>query len=298
METEGRRAAEVPADSLSRVASASRQTHGRGRVPVSRRVVSGEPARGSAGAARAPGAAAAPRKSMPMLRRIASALRRWPPQRHFQTTHPNVLASSVAQSRQFRFALGWASVRHQQPVEVREVRSAWRDERQQPPHQLLRGEHQRHALLRSYASRPASLGIEDVPSAPRSPWQNPFAERIVDSIGREVQGPERGPSIVGLPCSAAFTTATSAALEQQTAHGRPGPTWARELVSPPPPSRLLIAIRAVSMPIVNIPPTARADFGRDRFRCLTPPQPRDRCGRSPHGRSRRSTPHRARRERS
>ena len=30
------------------------------------------------------------------------------------------------------------------------------------------------------------LGIEDVPSAPRSPWQNPFAERTIGSIRREL----------------------------------------------------------------------------------------------------------------
>ena len=31
-----------------------------------------------------------------------------------------------------------------------------------------------------------ALGIEDVPSAPRCPWQNPFAERVIGSIRREL----------------------------------------------------------------------------------------------------------------
>ena len=30
------------------------------------------------------------------------------------------------------------------------------------------------------------LGIDDVPSAPRSPWQNPFAERVIGSIRRDI----------------------------------------------------------------------------------------------------------------
>ena len=33
--------------------------------------------------------------------------------------------------------------------------------------------------------RTASLGIKEVLSAPRSPWQNPFAERLVGSIRRD-----------------------------------------------------------------------------------------------------------------
>jgi transposase InsO family protein len=30
------------------------------------------------------------------------------------------------------------------------------------------------------------MGIDDVPSAPRSPWQNPFAERVIGSIRRDL----------------------------------------------------------------------------------------------------------------
>jgi transposase InsO family protein len=29
------------------------------------------------------------------------------------------------------------------------------------------------------------MGIRDHPTAPRSPWQNPFAERLIGSIRRE-----------------------------------------------------------------------------------------------------------------
>ncbi len=32
----------------------------------------------------------------------------------------------------------------------------------------------------------ANLGIEDVPSAPRSPWQNPYCERVIDTLRREL----------------------------------------------------------------------------------------------------------------
>ncbi len=32
----------------------------------------------------------------------------------------------------------------------------------------------------------ASMGIEEVLTAPQSPWQNPYAERLVGSIGREL----------------------------------------------------------------------------------------------------------------
>jgi hypothetical protein len=40
-----------------------------------------------------------------------------------------------------------------------------------------------NALVRHTIS---SLGLEEVVSAPRSPWQNPFAERVIGSIRREV----------------------------------------------------------------------------------------------------------------
>ena len=37
----------------------------------------------------------------------------------------------------------------------------------------------------AFSKRMAGLGIEEVKTAPHSPWQNPFAERLVGSIRRE-----------------------------------------------------------------------------------------------------------------
>ena len=36
-----------------------------------------------------------------------------------------------------------------------------------------------------FQNRVKSLGIEEVPIAPRSPWQNPYCERVIGSIRRE-----------------------------------------------------------------------------------------------------------------
>lgn len=36
-----------------------------------------------------------------------------------------------------------------------------------------------------FRRRLKGLGIKDVPTAPRSPWQNPFVERVIGSIRRE-----------------------------------------------------------------------------------------------------------------
>ena len=36
-----------------------------------------------------------------------------------------------------------------------------------------------------FQNRVKSLGIEEVPTAPRSPWQNPYCERVLGSIRRE-----------------------------------------------------------------------------------------------------------------
>jgi hypothetical protein len=36
-----------------------------------------------------------------------------------------------------------------------------------------------------FTNRMASMGIEEVPIAPRSPWQNPYCERVIGSIRRE-----------------------------------------------------------------------------------------------------------------
>ena len=36
-----------------------------------------------------------------------------------------------------------------------------------------------------YRKRLRTMGVRDHPTAPRSPWQNPFAERVIGSIRRE-----------------------------------------------------------------------------------------------------------------
>ena len=36
-----------------------------------------------------------------------------------------------------------------------------------------------------FKRRVRSLGIKDTPTAPRSPWQNPYVERVIGSIRRE-----------------------------------------------------------------------------------------------------------------
>jgi len=38
----------------------------------------------------------------------------------------------------------------------------------------------------AFTRRVAGLGIEEVKSAPRSPWQNPFVERVIGSLRREL----------------------------------------------------------------------------------------------------------------
>jgi len=38
----------------------------------------------------------------------------------------------------------------------------------------------------AYQSRVKNLGMEEVKIAPRSPWQNPYCERVIGSIRREV----------------------------------------------------------------------------------------------------------------
>ena len=36
-----------------------------------------------------------------------------------------------------------------------------------------------------FTTRVKAMGIEEVVSAPRSPWQNPYAERVIGSVRRE-----------------------------------------------------------------------------------------------------------------
>ena len=36
-----------------------------------------------------------------------------------------------------------------------------------------------------FSSRVHSLGIQEVKIAPRSPWQNPYVERLIETLRRE-----------------------------------------------------------------------------------------------------------------
>src|ERR1700693_1942218 len=52
-----------------------------------------------------------------------------------------------------------------------------------PPKYLLRD---RDAIYGNrFGKRVRGLGMKDRPSAPRSPWQNPYVERVIGSIRRE-----------------------------------------------------------------------------------------------------------------
>src|SRR5271156_3218526 len=51
------------------------------------------------------------------------------------------------------------------------------------PHYLLRDRD--GAFGSVFSKRLASMGITEVATAPRSPWQNPYGERVIGSIRRE-----------------------------------------------------------------------------------------------------------------
>ena len=53
----------------------------------------------------------------------------------------------------------------------------------QPPRYLLRDRDQVYGL--AFQARALALGLQEKLIAPRSPWQNPFAERLIGSIRRE-----------------------------------------------------------------------------------------------------------------
>lgn len=77
---------------------------------------------------------------------------------HFGAT-PNLTAASVAQ--QITEAFPWGTL---------------------PPYLI----HDRDAVYGSgVRSRPRTMGIAEVVTAPRSPWQNPFAEKVIGSIRRD-----------------------------------------------------------------------------------------------------------------
>src|SRR5262245_37416367 len=50
------------------------------------------------------------------------------------------------------------------------------------PHDLI---HDRDSAFHAWATTVAALGIEEVLTAPRSPWQNAYADRLVGSMRRE-----------------------------------------------------------------------------------------------------------------
>ena len=45
--------------------------------------------------------------------------------------------------------------------------------------------HDRDHAFAALAATVGGLGIEDLRTAPRSPWQNAYVERLIDSIRRE-----------------------------------------------------------------------------------------------------------------
>jgi transposase InsO family protein len=54
---------------------------------------------------------------------------------------------------------------------------------EKPPKYLLRDRDGTYGA--EFSKRVAALGIEEKPIAPRAPWQNPYAERLIGSIRRE-----------------------------------------------------------------------------------------------------------------
>jgi transposase InsO family protein len=45
--------------------------------------------------------------------------------------------------------------------------------------------HDRDTAFYAWTTTPAAIGIEEILTAPRSPWQNAYAERVIGSIRRE-----------------------------------------------------------------------------------------------------------------
>jgi transposase InsO family protein len=45
--------------------------------------------------------------------------------------------------------------------------------------------HDRDSAFFAWATTAAGIGIEEIRTAPRSPWQNTYAERLIGSIRRE-----------------------------------------------------------------------------------------------------------------
>jgi hypothetical protein len=63
------------------------------------------------------------------------------------------------------------------------------------PRYLVRDRDRVYGL--AFKKRVTCMGIEEVLTAPRSPWQNPFAERVIGSIRRECRPGRPGYRICG-----------------------------------------------------------------------------------------------------
>lgn len=80
---------------------------------------------------------------------------------------------------------------------------------------------------RSFVTRVASMGIEQVVSAPRSPWQNPYVERVIGSIRREctdhliVTGEDQLRRVLVRYAAYYNRDRTHLALDRDTPDGRP-----------------------------------------------------------------------------
>lgn len=105
------------------------------------------------------------RRTLPWPRRLTrarSALKRRHDRRRI--AHVNVTASPTAE---------WTA---QQVVEA----FPW----DEAPRFLLRDRDSIYGD--AFATRVRGLGIEEIKSAPRSPWQNPYAERVIGTLRRKL----------------------------------------------------------------------------------------------------------------
>jgi transposase InsO family protein len=72
-----------------------------------------------------------------------------------------------------------------------------------------------------------ALDMEEIMTAPRSPWQNPYAERVIGSVRREcldhmiILGERHLKRILGSYAEYYHSVRTHLSLEKDTPHGRP-----------------------------------------------------------------------------
>jgi putative transposase len=87
--------------------------------------------------------------------------------------------------------------------------------------------------------RIASLGIREVVSSPRSPWQNPYVERVIGSLRREclnhliVLNETHLRRIVQAYLAYYHRTRTHLALKKDAPDGRPSPAAFGTIVATP-----------------------------------------------------------------